>query len=195
MSDARPSRFPVDVVRDAEPLDAELARLERHRPSGASSLVSPFGFSYRREPDVFAAVGIGAAFGMGILLIEFSLTVAYYSVVARVIAGASFVTAAWLIARFVRNFGARTVISADGDELVVRHTVFGRELGVRRFSAGTVIDVRVVKDQGASRVVLGGPRHEVLGEVYRLRALDPETLAEWFARMTVVVARRAGVAR
>jgi hypothetical protein len=192
MSDARPSRFAVDVVRDGESLDAELERLERHRPSGASSRVRPFGFSYRREPDVFAAVGIGAALGMGILLVEFSLTVAYYSVVARVVSALSFLTAAWLVARFVRNFGARTIVAAESGELVVRDTVFGHERLARRFPASTVIDVRVVKDDGTSRVVLGGPRHEILGEVYRLKTLDPETLAEWFARMTAIVARRAG---
>lgn len=189
---AQPSRFPVDVTRDASSLDAEIARVALHRPSGASYALPPFGFAYRREPDVFAGVGIGAALGMCLLLIEFAWSVPYFTIVARVLAAVFFVLTLALAGRFLVNFGARLEVVAAPGELVIRRTLFGRTRKERRFPVAQIIEIRVAKGDGTPRVVLAGPRHEVLGELYRLQLLDPEALAGWMAEMCAIVARRAG---
>ena len=190
MSKGRPSRFPVEIEREASAVEAELARVSVARPSGASYALRPFGFAYRREPDVFAAVGIGAALGMTLLLVEFAWTVVYFTVVARVLAAFFFFVAVSLATRFLANYGARIEITSLAGELVVKQTIFGRTRRERRYPTSQIVEVRVERGDGNARVVLAGPRHEVLGELYRLRALDPEALASWMAEMCAIVARR-----
>ena len=191
MTNKHPSRFPVDVARAGEALDDELARVSGTRPSGASYKLAPFGFAYRREPDVFAAVGIGASLGMTILLVEFAWSVTYFTIVARVLAFSFFCVAASLATRFLVNYGTRVELTSAPGELVVKRTLFGRTLRERRFPTSQIIEIRVDRSDG-TRVVLAGPRHEILGEIYRLRTLDPEPLASWMAEMCAIVARRGG---
>ena len=60
--------------------------------------------------------------------------------------------------------------------------------------SGQIVAVLVLQPEGeAARVVLGGPRHAVLGEVFRARHLDPVRLAPWMAEMIALAARRASL--
>jgi hypothetical protein len=57
----------------------------------------------------------------------------------------------------------------------------------------SVVNVMVLgeEDKRRARVVLGGPRHELIAELYELRALDPDRLAPFLAEMVSLVARHA----
>lgn len=185
------ARFPVGLEPGAasgEQLDALLAR----RPSGTVTRVGAFGFAYGREPDVFAAVATGAALGTGILLTEFTVYAPHFTIVGRVLAVLAFLTALLLFARFLRNAWTRVEIDAKDGALVQRTTLLGRTRAEARVDAEAIVAVLVLAAEGQPRrVVLAGPRHEQLGDVYRLRALDPESLAPWLAELTALVAARA----
>jgi hypothetical protein len=185
-------RFAVDIERDEEALRTRLSKLSPLRPSGSVRLVAPFGFAYRREPDVFAAVATGASLGMGLLLSEISARAPAFTYVGRTLSVVFLLAGAALLSRFVANALGTFEVTAQGSDLVERSTLAGRTLRLRRFAASTIVSVLVVARDGDNLgVVLGGPRHEVLAELYRLKTLDPDALAAWLAEMIAVVARRA----
>lgn len=168
-------------------------------PSGSVETAAPFGFAFRREPDVFAAVGTGPTLGMGILLTEMSLRrpaamrTPGLALAAIVIATLSYAAAALLFSRFLLNALSAFVVRAVDGRLVCATRVLGRERSVRSFSPDEIVSVDVVRSEaGRLEVVVRGPRHEVLASIYRLRALDPEALAAWLAEGVALVARNAG---
>ena len=102
----------------------------------------------------------------------------------------------WLLWRVVRNALARTEFLAEGASLVLCSRLGRRALSTVRYDASQIVEVRVITDDETTtaRVVLGGPRHAVLGEVFAVRPLDPDRLGPWMAEMVALVARRASLA-
>lgn len=187
-------RIAVDVERDATGLDAELARLCAKKPSGRAELTQPFGFSFRREPLVLHFVATGFALGMALLLTELSIRVHRISPVTGALAGFSLLAAFVSMGTFVWSFWRRDEVRVEGDRVVCRSLVGSRVRNATAIEADRIVAVLVVGAEGARpRVVLAGPRHAILAEVFAMRALDPESLAPWLAEMVAVVARRATV--
>jgi hypothetical protein len=188
------TRFPVDLSTDPGELDRQLEHLLLFLPSGLVTRLEPFGFSFRREPDAFAVIAIGTSLGMGILLAEFSSQVRYFSYVGVSLSVFFFLAAVALSWRVLRNRLHRLEFAADGATLVRREMLGSRQVRAERFEAEQIIEVLVLVPEGEEpRVVLGGPRHATLGEIFRPRALDPERLAPWMAEMIALVARRASL--
>ncbi len=188
-------RFPVDLDADPAALDERIDRMLRVLPTGSADRADLFGFSFRREPDALSAIAVGPMLGTAILLAEYSRRLPFLSLVGPGLSTIFFGIALWLAWRFIRNALARVEILADGDELVVRSRLGQRTTETRRFDARQIVAVLVVQAEGeAPRVLLGGPRHAVVGEVFRTRHLDPERLAPWMAEMIALVARRASLA-
>ena len=185
-------RFPVDMTGDEVELERRMATLLRVLPSGSAWRSGAFGFTFRREPDVFAAISTGASLGMAILLAESTWRARYVSYVVASLSALFFVTAAVQITRFASNALRRVEVSAAGGEIIQSITSAWRVKQAMRVHADKVVAVLVVQDEGRpARVVLGGPRHAVLAEVYRTRMLDPDRMAPWMAEMVALVARRA----
>lgn len=188
-------RFAVDLRSEPAELEARLDRLLSLQPTGQCDRTTPFGFSFRREPDAFSAIAAGPALGTALLLAEYSRHARYTSYVARSLSVVCFVTGVWLLWRVIRNALSRVEFVAEGDEVVHRTRLGRRATETRRYDASQIIEVRVVRDEGTTaRVLLGGPRHSVLGEVFTVRTLDPERLGPWMAEMVALVARRASLA-
>ncbi|MCU0681520.1 MAG: hypothetical protein MUF34_04545 [Polyangiaceae bacterium] len=185
-------RAAVEVERDPERLDGELDRLSRNQPSGYVARAAPFGFVFRPEPEMFYFVAIGSSLGMGIMLAEFAHRLPPVAALLWVGAGLFWAFCAAAIGLFVRGLLARTEIVAEGGALEVR-TRLGRHLLRRhRYPADQVVAVLVVRPEGGpERVLLAGPRHRVLAELYRAKVLDPATFPRWYAEMIALVARRA----
>jgi hypothetical protein len=185
-------RAAVEVERYPERLDGELDRLSRNQPSGYVARAAPFGFVFRPEPEMFYFVAIGSSLGMGIMLAEFAHRLPPVAALLWVGAGLFWALCAAAIGLFVRGLLARTEIVAEGGALEVR-TRLGRHLLRRhRYPADQVVAVLVVRPEGGpERVLLAGPRHRVLAELYRAKVLDPATFPRWYAEMIALVARRA----
>lgn len=188
------TRFTVDLSTDPGELDRQLEHLLLFLPSGAVTRLAPFGFSFRREPDAFAVIAIGTTLGMSILTAEFSLNVPYFSHVGVTLSALFFLTSLALCWRVVRNRLHRLEFAADGTALLLREMLGQRLVRSQRFEAEQIVEVLVLVKEGEEpQVVLGGPRHTILGEIFRPRTLDPERLAPWMAEMVALVARRASV--
>lgn len=187
-------RFPVDMSVDEGAIDARVERLLDVLPTGSAARLSPFGFSFRREVDAFSAIAVGPMLGTGILVVEYSRKVAFLSYMGLILAAVFFSLALYLAGRFLKNHLARVEVVAEGPEIVRRSWLGRRLVEERRFDASQVVVVQVLQPPGEpQRVVLGGPRHALLGEVFRVRLLDPERLGPWMAEMVALVARRASL--
>lgn len=185
-------RAAVEVERDPERLDGELDRLARNQPSGYVARAAPFGFVFRPEPEMFYFVAIGSSLGMGIMLAEFAHRLPPVAALLWVGAGLFWALCVAALGLFVRGLLARTEIVAEGGALEVR-TRLGRHLvRRRRYPADQVVAVLVVRPEGGpERVLLAGPRHRVIAELYRAKVLDPATFPRWYAEMIALVARHA----
>jgi hypothetical protein len=188
------ARFAVDVNWDAPELQRRLEHALLFLPSGSVVTAPPFGFSFRREPDAFAAIATGMAFGMGIMLAEFSWRIPYFSYVGVVLSATFFATSAYLLGRFLRNALQSVEVVAERDEVVLRVCLARRPWRTVRVHADRIVNVVVLHGNGPPRVVLGGPRHQLLDEIYATRSLDPDTLAVWMAEAVSLVARHASLA-
>ncbi len=192
-------RFPVEIERDAAALTAPLRAHGAAAPSGAVEPVEPWGFAFRREPDVFAAVGTGSTLGLGLLLTELTLRrpsamrAPSLVLVAIVLAALGYLVAGLLASRFLLNALSSFVVRAVDGRVVCATRLLGRERPSSSLRAEELVSVDVVRDdEGRLRVVARGPRHEVKATIYTLRALDPEALAAWLAEGVALVARAAG---
>lgn len=187
-------RFAVDLSADASDLDARLERLLLLLPTGSAGKLTPFGFWFRREPDAFSAIAAGPVLGTALLLAEYSRRVPFLSYVGLGLSALFLSLAGWLLWRFARNALARFEVEASGSDLVLRERLGRREVSVLRHDTAQIVSVLVMQGEGeAARVVLGGPRHAVVGEVFRARHLDPERLAPWMAEMIALAAQRASL--
>lgn len=188
-------RFPVDLDADPAFLDERMAALLRVLPTGHAERLAGFGFSFRRETDAFSAIAAGPTLGTALLLLEYSRVVPFLSYVALTLAAAFVAAALWLLGRFARNALARTEICSEGAALVLRSFLGRRATSTRRYDARDIVAVLVQQTDGQdARVLLGGPRHALIAEVFRTRPLDPERLAPWMAEMLALVARHASLA-
>jgi hypothetical protein len=188
-------RSTVDVGHE-EDLDGLAESLRVHvarHPTGDCRSLTPFGFSFRREPAVFHFVATGTCLGTAIMLAEFSTRIPAATTFARVLAACFFVAALYTITAFLRNAVARLEVVAVGDQLSIRrHGLLGTHED--RVPAETIVGVIVAKDEsGARSVVLAGPRHAALLDVHRAKLLDAESLPVWLADGIALVARRATV--
>ena len=185
-------RFAVDLRDDPEALDGRLSRLLRLLPTGTAARVEPFGFVFRREPDAFSAIAAGPMLGTAILLAEYTRRSPFLSRVGLVLSLGFLSAGLWLLWRFVRNAFTRFEVRAEGHEVVLRSLLGRFDAGTARHDSEQITAVVVVQAEGQTpRVMLGGPRHSLLGEVFRARHLDPERLAAWIAEGTALVACRA----
>ena len=183
-------RVNVDVENDAAGLVLRLKSLATRAPSGGVDVVHPFGFAYRREPDVFAAIGIGTALGFGLLLLVYTIH-APTTIIGRAGSATSFLVALLLVARFLRNHVARWEVVVDGDVVESRMRIGSRIKRTLRTPADEIVSVLVLRDDGVPRIALGGPRHRIVAELFELNALDPETLGPYLADLVATVAKRA----
>lgn len=187
-------RFAVDVERGRD-YAPRLGAMAEHPPAGHVRLTAGFGFSFQREIDVFGAVAIGTSLGMGILLTVMATRMQRLSYVVPGLAGVAFLLCLLLVVRFVVSRGTSLDVCAEGDRLRVFRCLFGRRTALLDVPSDAVVAVEVRKVDGdTTAITLGGPRHELLGEVYRLRLLDPESLGPYLAEMTAIVARYASAA-
>lgn len=185
-------RAPVEVERDPARLEGELDRLASSQPSGYVARAAPFGFVFRPEPEMFYFVAIGSSLGMGIMLAEFAHRLPPVALPLWVGAGLFWALCAAAIGLFVRGLLARTEIVAENGALEVRTRLGRRVLRRRRYPADQVVAVLVVRpEDGPERVLLAGPRHRVLAELYRAKVLDPAAFPRWYAEMVALVARHA----
>lgn len=187
------ARFAVDVNWDEVELERRLRGTLAFLPTGSAKRCEPFGFSFRREPDAFAAIAMGMTFGMAVLLIEFSMRVRYFSYVAVTLSVVFFILSAALLVRVSLNALLDIEVVADRDELLVRKRLARRVVHTRRVHADRIVSVVVLSQDGPPKVMLGGPRHELLGLIYATRPLDPDVFAPWMAEMVALVARRASL--
>jgi len=189
------SRFPVDLRDDPGALDARLDRHLRMLPTGTADRIEPFGIVFRREPDAFSAIAAGPMIGTALLLAEYTRSSPFLSRVGVVLVVGFLGLGAWFLWRFIRNAVARFEILAEGHEVVVRSSVGRFVVASVRHDSEQITGVVVVEEEGdVPRVMLGGPRHALVGEVFRSRRLDPERLPAWMAEVTALVARRASLA-
>ncbi len=189
-------RAPVEVERDPERLEGALDELARRQPSGYVARAAPFGFVFRPEPEMFYFVAIGSSLGMGIMLAEFAQRLPPVSLAFWACAWLFWGLCAAALGLFVRSLLTCTEIVAEGDALEVRNRLGRRVTRRRRYPADEVVAVLVVRPpDGPERVVLAGPRHRVLAEIYRAKLLDPASFPRWYAEMIALVARRASVGR
>ncbi|MCU0657106.1 MAG: hypothetical protein MUF64_18160 [Polyangiaceae bacterium] len=187
-------RFPVDLRDTAEELDARLNRLLRMLPTGSAERSDSFGFVFRREPDAFSAIAAGPMLGTALLLAEYTRHSAFLSRVGLVLSLGFFGVGVWLLWRFARNAMARFEVIVQGHEVVWRTRLGRFEVESSRQDSEQIVAVLVVQQEGAPpRVMLGGPRHAQIAEVFRSRHLDPERLAAWIAEGTALVACRASL--
>jgi hypothetical protein len=185
-------RASVEVERDPRRLESELDELAQRQPSGYVARAEPFGFVYRPEPEMFYFVAIGSSLGMGIMLAEFAHRLPPLAVALWGLALAFWALCASAITLFVRSLLTRTEIVAEGGALEVRHRLGRRVTRRRRYPADEVVAVLVVRpENGPERVLLAGPRHRVLAELYRAKVLDPASFPRWYAEMVALVARHA----
>lgn len=185
-------RAAVEVERDPGRLDAALDELARHRPAGYVARAAPFGFVFRPEPEMFYFVAIGASLGMGIMLAEFAHRLRPIALPLWGGALLFWALCAAAVVLFLRSLLARTEVVAEAGALEVRARLGPRVVRRRRYPADQVIAVLVVRPAGgAARVLLAGPRHHVLAELYRAKVLDPDAFPRWYAEMVALVARRA----
>lgn len=187
-------RVAVDVSRDAEGFDDALESHLARRPSGFCARLSPYGFSFRREPAVFHFVATGTSLGSAILLAEFSTRIPRaVTTLAMVLSAAFFVLALACLWYFLHNAAARLEIVADSDVVKIRRRgLFG--VDEQALDGGKIVAVLVVKDpDDRGSIVIAGPRHEALLELHRPRFLDPDSLPAWIADGIALVARRSTV--
>jgi hypothetical protein len=185
-------RASVDVERDPERLAVEFAELSQRQPTGYVTPALPFGFVFRPEPEMFYLVAIGSSLGMGIMLAEFAHRLPPLALPLWALAALFWALCASAIALFVRSLLARTEIVAEGGVLEVRRRLGRRVTRRYRYPADQIVAVLVVRPaDGPERVLLAGPRHQVLAELYRAKLLDPASFPKWYAEMVAFVARHA----
>lgn len=185
-------RASVEVERDPAKLEGELDELSRHQPSGYVTRAAPFGFVFRPEPEMFYVVAIGSSLGMGIMLAEFAHRLPPVSTPLWALALSFWALCAFVITLFVRSLLTRTEFVAEDGVLEVRHRLGRRVTRRRRYPADEVVAVLVVRpEKGPERILLAGPRHRVLAELYRAKVLDPASFPRWYAEMIALVARHA----
>lgn len=187
-------RFPVDLRDEPDELKARLERHIRMLPTGNAERTEPFGFVFHREPDAFSAIAAGPMLGTALLLAEYTRRSPFLSRVGLLLSLAFLSAGLWFLWRFVRNAMTRFEVLAEGHEVVIR-TSLGRFFSrASRHDAEGITAVVVVQPEGEpNRVMLGGPRHTLVAEVFRVRRLDPDRLAPWMAESTALVARRASL--
>ncbi|HEU4404001.1 MAG TPA: hypothetical protein VFS43_01710 [Polyangiaceae bacterium] len=185
-------RAPVEVERDPAKLESELDELSQRQPAGYVVRAAPFGFVFRPEPEMFYFVAIGSSLGMGIMLAEFAHRLPPISAALWALALAFWALCAAVLGLFVRSVLTRTEIVAEGGVIEVRNRLGRRVTRRRRYPANEVVAVLVVRpENGPERVLLAGPRHRVLAELYRAKVLDPASFPRWYADMVALVARHA----
>jgi len=170
----------------------KLQQRAKQRPTGSVALsTEPFGFSYKADPHIFSFVAIGTSAGMAVLLLEFASHAPYVSYVALSLALLFVAIALFSTHRFLRSVCQRIELVALGSALEYRVWWGTRRSRTQRFSADEIVAVSVVPVGRRFRVVLMGPRHRMLGEMYHGRLLDPDSAAPWFADMIGLVAQQA----
>jgi hypothetical protein len=188
-------RFPVDLRDDPGALESRLTQHLALLPTGTATRAEPFGLVFRREPDAFSAIAAGPMLGTALLLAEYTRKTPFLSRIGVALALGFLGLGLWFLWRFVRNALARFEVVAEGHEVVLRTSMGRFVVEEARHDAEGITAVVVLQPEGeAPRVMLGGPRHALLGEVFRVRALDPERLAPWMAEGTALVACRASLA-
>ncbi|MCS6899284.1 MAG: hypothetical protein RMJ98_06245 [Myxococcales bacterium] len=188
-------RFPVDLRDDPEALEAHLERHLRLLPTGSARRVFPFGIAFRREPDAFSAIAAGPMLGTALLLAEYTRRTPFFSRVGLTLSLLFLALSCWFLWRFFHNALARFEVLAEGHEVVLRSRVGRFVTETSRHDAEGITAVVVIQPEGETpRVMLGGPRHALVGEVFRARPLDPDRLAAWMAEGAALVARWASLA-
>ncbi len=184
-------KFPVDVEPAPAALREALDRVRQLRPCGSITLVAPFGFRFRRDPDAFAFVATGTLLGMSLMLLEFAARVPRIALAVLPLSGVFGLAAVISLLLFLSNQLLSFEIRAADATLVVERRLAGFVFSRRVTPVESIVGIWVLEDLGSPRVVVAGPRHQLLGELFRARRLDPESLAPWIAEMVAFVARFA----
>lgn len=186
--------FPVDLRDNADTLMAQLQRQLTKIPSGKVEKIEPFGFAFHREPDLLSIIAAGPMLGMALRMAEYSRVSAFSSRVGIAFTVSFAIVGLWLLWRFTSNAVTRFEVLAEGQSVVLRRS-FGRFFSKEiRYDSEKITTVDIVRTDGDTpRVLLGGPRHTTVGEVFCGRYLDPDTLTLWMAESTAIIARRASI--
>jgi hypothetical protein len=185
-------RVNVDVEPNPEHLSDVLEQLALRKPVGRVTILKPFGFAFRGEPEILIFVGTGFSLGMVMLLMEVALRAPMVSHVAQILTVFFFFLTVFLLLRFLIGLNTQFEVWSEGDSLLFGYRRLGFALRSKKVEANAIVGVCVWRADGmGTKIVLAGPRHQTLAEVFRLGALEPETVANWLTDMIAVVAKRA----